>query len=222
MKNLLRLGLSVVLLLALAAVPGMAEEPEDGTADPEEETVEPIDYSLFLKGEEQVGELEIPDTWLNGYRRMTEDEPTDSSSKGIWVTNYVAGPNTNCSGNGLVPTWEGWFEGTLTDDVTVVLHALSAPGAELVVRLFADVGPNLCNESFVPPIASETVAVEAGEDEIEVVFEGLDVTVRDNLVLMVTAGTDTTQSRLSFDSTAAPSRVELRCVPLEGLETCLY
>jgi hypothetical protein len=213
MKRLARLCLAVVVLLSLA-VPVLAEE---------EETVEPIDYALYLTGEQQISELELPSRWPSGsYRQMSEDEPTSSDAKGLWVTNYAAGPNTNCSGNGLVPTWEVFFEGTITDDVTVVLHAMSAPGARLDVRLFADVGSGMCNDNYKAPIAGKVVEIGSGSDEVEIVFEGVDAVVRDNLTLMVTAGSQTSQSRLEFDSTAAPSRVEVSCIPFDGLDTCLW
>jgi hypothetical protein len=225
MSSLLRFALILALLLSAFAVPGLAaeEEPtEPGDDEEVDEGPEPIDMTLFLHGRETVGELEIPNGLLEGYMSMDEEEPTADFPKSMMVTNYVAGPNPRCSGNWLVPTWSTWFEGTLVDDLTVTLHTLAPPGAEIEVRLYADAGDIACNDDYVEAIASKTVAVEPGLNETEVVFEGLDVQVMERLILTVYAH-DTNQARLFYDAADFASNVQLSCVPVEeGLDTCVW
>lgn len=226
MPTLLRLCLPVLVAVALAATPTIAqEEPVEEPADGEEEVVYE-DITFYLHGTETVGELEA--TGL-GHMSMDTQEPTESDAKSRGITNYVRGPNQQCSGNWLLPTWDGWISGTVEGDVTVVLHTLTHPGASFVVDLFAD-GGGACNEDYVEPVASQIVEFAAGEAETEVVFEDVSFDVWGALTIMLRAPdnpiagqptTDPYQGRVYYDSVDRPSRIELQCRLEEDKETCL-
>lgn len=226
MRAVLRAALAVVIVTTLVAAPGAAEEST---------TTTPIATTLYLHGTQQVGEVELPDTFLTAYRRMSETAPTGTDAKSVQVVNYLRGPNAKCSGNGLVPTWEAPIDGTVAGPVTVTLNTAAIPASTLQVRLFADVGMNSCNDSFVAPIADKTVNVATGQAETVVTFEDVNAPVTSNLVLMLNAPETNVKvpaqpspaqpfahTRVFYDATAAASRVQFGCTPtLATATTCI-
>lgn len=226
MRTALRAALAVAIVSVLIAAPSTAEEA----------TTAPIGTTLYLHGAQQIGELETADTWLTANRRMSESEPTGSDSKSMQVVNYVRGPNTNCSGNGLVPTWEANLEGTISGPVTLTVHTAGVPGSTMQARLFSDVGMNACNESFVPPIAEKTVRIAPGQAETVITFDDVQAEVGDNLVLMLNAPTTNVvvpeqpspsqpfaHTRVFYDAVPTPSNLQFDCIPLtDTATTCIW
>lgn len=224
MRAVLRAVLATALVTTLVAAPGAAEE-----------TTTALTETLYLDGTQQVGELETPDTFLTAYRRMTAEAPTGSDAKSVQVVNYLRGPNTKCSGNGLVPTWEAAMDGTLSGPVTVTLNTAGIPASTMQVRLFADAGMNACNDAFIPPIADKTVNVATGQAETVVTFENVSAPVTTNLVLMLNAPETNVKvpeqpspaqpfahTRVFFDAASAASRIQFGCTPtLATATTCL-
>ena len=221
MRAVLRVALAIAVLTTLVAVPGAAEE----TATAPVET-------LYLHGTQVVGEVETPDTFLTANRAMSPTAPTGTDAKSMQVVNYVRGPNTKCSGNGLVPTWEAALDGTISGPVTVTLNTAGIPASTMQVRLFSDVGMNACNETFVPPIADKIVDVAAGQAETVVTFEAVDAVVTTNLVLMLNAPSTNVKvpenpspaqpfahTRVFYDAISAASRVQFGCVPTLATST---
>ena len=223
MRPVLRVLMAVAVVATLAAVPGAAEE-----------TAAPVE-TLYLHGAQTVGEIETPDTLLTAYRRMSATAPTTADSKSMQVVNYVRGPNTKCSGNGLVPTWEANLDGTLSGPVTVTLNTAAIPGSTMTVRLFSDVAQNSCNEAYVAPIAEQTVNVPVGQGETVVTFDAVNALVENNLVLMLSAPDTNVKvpenpspaqpfahTRVFYDGAAAASRVQFGCTPTQlAATTCI-
>lgn len=213
------LAVSLVAVLALLALPAAAEDHEP---EPEPERVED-DVILYLHGDEEVGELEDP---LGPYRRMDRDAPADGDPKSVFVTNYVGGPNTRCDGNSLLPTWEGFFKGTVTGDVTVVLHTLAGPRANLAVELHADPGIGCVTEPPEPvPTARQIVALEPGLSEHVITFEDLEFDASFGMNLLIHGNTSlaqnpTNQARLFYDNPDFEARIEFLCLAPEGKESC--
>lgn len=219
-RRFLRTLFAAALAVSLLAVPVSAQE----------ETVEEPVYeaiTFYLHGTENVGEL---DATSLGHMPMDTVAPTGSSSKSRGITNYVRGPNSKCSGNWLLPTWDGFMSGRVEGDVRVVLNTLTHPGASFTVELFADGGGG-CNDAYVEPVAAQDVAFPAGAAETAVVFEDVQFDVGGQLTLMVrapsnpVAGQPTSQphqGRVYYDSVAQASRVELQCLLPEGKTTCVY
>lgn len=215
MSKFLRLFLPALLVMSLTA-PSTAEE----TTVVEEPVYE--DVTFYLHGTQQVGELEM----TNIGERMTMDTtaPTATSSKSRMVTNYLVGPNSKCSGSWLFPSWDGAVAGTIQGEVRVVLNTLSHPDAALTVDLFADASGG-CNDAYVPPVATQTVDLAAGQAKTEVIFKRVNFTAFGGVTVMVRPAATLTspdQTRLFYDSVTQDSRVELQCLPPEGKTTCLY
>lgn len=107
--------------------------------------------TLYLHGTEQFGEAELPTTWLDSaWMKMDTTKPSGGQPKSMFVTNYVGGPNTNCSGNGLLPLWRADLKGAVKGTVTLNLHTIATPGATVVANLYPDASGG-CNEAAQRP-----------------------------------------------------------------------
>lgn len=199
-----KLALSV---MALAVLVGAIAAPA-GAAKKKPTT-------LYLHGTEYVGEAGLPSTWLeDNWMRMDTSEPTDSAPKSMFVTNYVSGPNTTCSGNGLLPTWRGDFKGKVKG-LTLNLHTIASPAATLKVDVFPD-GTGGCNSTatgasdYVPPAATATVEVAPGHSETVVKFKNKPFKATSSLVLMLSmVGPSPAQVRVLYDSADMASNLQV-------------
>ncbi len=215
MKKTLSITLALAVVLgAFSIAPAQAAKKKKKPA--------PVATTLYLHGSQTFGELEIPDT-IDGnlaIRPLNAEEPAESSSKSMFVTNFgpVIMPNDECSGNALVPIFQGDFVGQVTGDVKVTLHTAATPTSVVAVELFADATGG-CNEEFIPPVAMTTVEVAPGQGVTEVVLEGVDFSTTSTLLLQLRAVDDPArlaQTRIFYDSTEAPSKIELNCIPTSG------
>lgn len=198
-----KLALSVmavaVLVSAVAAPAGAAKKPT----------------TLYLHGTEYAGEVGLTSTWLeDNWMRMDTSKPTDSAPKSMFVTNYVGGPNTSCSGNGLLPTWRGDFKGKIKG-LTLNLHTIATPAAQLKVDVYPD-GTGGCDSGttgasdYVPPAATETVDVAPGHSETVVKFNHKPFKAYNSLVLMLSiVGPSPAQVRVLYDSTDMASNLQV-------------
>lgn len=214
--------LALVMTLSMATLGGAEAAKKKKKKKPPQ----PVATTLYLHGTQRFGEAEIPDA-VDGnlaIRPLDTQEPSESDSKSMFVTNFgpAVRPNPECSGNALVPIFQGDFVGTVEGDVKVTLHTIASPAAIIAVELFADAAGG-CNDSFVPPVAATTVPVAAGQGVTEVVLEGVDFTTQGTLLLQIRAE-DTparlAQTRIFYDSTSASSMIELSCIPVGGATTC--
>ena len=131
----------IAALLAVACVAAAFVAPAEAGK------VKTFKHTVYLHGTQQAGEAEAPDTWVGGiWMKMDGTKPAGDPPKSVFVTNYVGGPNTNCSGNGLLPVWAGDMKGTIKGTVTVALHTVASPAASLEARLYPDANGG-CNES---------------------------------------------------------------------------
>lgn len=199
----------------------------------------PVATSLFLHSTEQFGEAEIPSHQIDGtWMKMDATEPPDGDSKSMFVTNYSAGPNSNCNANSLVPVWVAPFSGHVVGDIKITLNYMGTP-AKIELALTPDVTGSQCNDAKVDYAASTIVDVPAGEGTLEVTITGVDFVVGANLALQVSnanesglpdppppapcLGCRTTpnQVRLLYDSADAASSVQLSCFPNAGATSCV-
>lgn len=213
---------TLVVLLALGLLAGLLAAP--GSAAKKKKKAKPVAHTFYLHGTETFGEAEIPDGVGTAiFKPMDETEPSAAEPKSMFVTNYMAGPNTACSGNNLFPTWGGRIAGTVTGDITLYLNAATHPANNLQIDIFADATggceSSLGSTGFVPPVASQVVSLAPGLGENEIVFEDVKFEAMANITIMVTPsdlGTNPTQARLLYDSTDFASRVEFTCIPASG------
>lgn len=181
-------------------------------------TAKSVTQTFYLHGVTPIGEADIPETSVNSnWYKMDTTAPESGPPKSMFVTNYVAGPNGMCSGNGLLPVWRGTMSGKFKGDITVTLNTVGAPLSTMVIDLFADASGG-CNSSatgamdYIDPIATETVVVAPGPAVTEVTFKGVRAEAVGGLVLQLrTPGADTSQIRVLFDSADYASSISLTC-----------
>lgn len=223
MKRLVALAAMACLVAAFASAPAAAKKKPRAS----------VQTSLYLHGTQPVGELEafVPVVHEN---LMTMDAtPSDSDEKSKQITNYAAGPNTQCVGNNLFPAWIGRASGTVTGDVKFVFTSIGTPGL-VDIRVWADVpgGAEYCNETYVEPHAQALgVALPAGEADVEAVLKGGPFDVKNTLLVQITPstmdvagtprpGTNLFVSRIEYDSESHRSALSFACTPPAGRKAC--
>ena len=170
----------------------------------------------YLHGVQPVGEAEIPDSVLSSlYMPMDATAPTAGQPKSMQIINYLAGPNTHCSGNGLFPVWSGQVTGQIVGNLTLKLDvaALTAntggpTGPYLSIRVFPDASSG-CNDAYVEPAAKATVHLDAGLQTATVTIPNPNgFAVQESLAVMISSvdggpGTWTAPygARVLYDST---------------------
>jgi hypothetical protein len=212
MKRVIPLMLIVALVAALGA-PATAKKKKP----------KPVKMSFYLHGTEMVGEA-----YLNTdqtYMPMDTKKPAGSEPKSIFVTNYVVGPNTACSGNGLLPTWKGPLIGKVAGKLTVTLQTIATPATKLKVEVFPD-GNGGCestlgNTGYVPPAAAASVDVPPGPGETVVTFDNVKFRTLSHAILQLSidpspAPVGPQQVRVLYDSTDYVSKVAFTCTPVRG------
>ena len=214
----------VVLALVLGLIAGSLAGP--AAAGKKKKKAKPVATTMWMHGQNPIGELDGVqwfDEGAGGRSTMTLDgeEPTGSTKS---MNFFSPGLNDQCTGLPLAfPTFDGDMAGTIKGDAKLFLNFASAPG-ELVARIWADQPVFTCNDAYVEPAAEVTFSVPPGQNEVEVVFEDLDLPVTHWVLIEVLAlsGTDYKGQvgRLLYDSPDAPSRIEFDCIPASGA-SCL-
>jgi hypothetical protein len=203
---------SLVLLLTLGLVAGALSVPAHAKA-------KPVTTTLYLHGGQPAGEMELPDTWTSAaWLMMDTTKPTAATPKSMFVTNYLAGPNTTCSGNGLVPTWRGMMSGTVTGTLTITLHTVGSPAAQLQADVFPD-GNGGCESTlgstgYTPPVATGTAAVPPGPGTTTFTFKNVKFKAAASLVIMLSipgAPANPYQVRVLYDGAGFESNVQFSC-----------
>jgi hypothetical protein len=212
---------AIVTALVLGLLAGALALPADAK---KKVKAKPVATSLYLHGAQQVGEAELPDTWLSSaWMGMDATKPDGATPKSMFVTNYLAGPNTACSGNGLVPTWKGALAGTVKGDLKLTLNTVGSPAAKLQVDVFPD-GTGGCESDlgstgFVPPAASTIVDVPPGPGVTEVTFPNVNFKSVGSLVIMLSipgAPANPYQVRVLYDGAGYESGLSFSCIPAAG------
>jgi hypothetical protein len=171
--------------------------------------------ALYLHGREVVGEFELPETWLNASPMTMDTKKPKGETRSRFATNYVVGPNGECSGNGLYPLWRGELRGTVTGTVKITLHTVATPAAKLALELFPDATGG-CNSAvsmdYIPPAESKIVDVPPGPGKVVAVIKNAKFKVAASLWLQVRIAdqeTSPAQVRLLYDSPEFPSGIKL-------------
>ena len=212
MKKTLIVALSLTLIAGALAMPAAAKKKKKAKA---------VATTLYLHGNYPVGEGaefagSIAETT---HMKMDSTEPTDPAPKSMTYS-FPLG-NDQCTGNTLFPSWEGNVSGKITGDVTWIANFASAPGTA-TARLWLDIPFQSCTSgtagvtAFVEPLSSVDVAIPAGQNEVEIVFEDIDVSVLSNMIVEIHQTSPASQGRILYDSPAAASRLEFNCIPTSG------
>lgn len=231
-------GLRKTLIVALAGglVAGAFVAPAAA-----KKKAKPITTTLYMHGNEIVGELESSPQIADAPLPMDPTEPTGAEPKSHGIANGAVTPNHNCAGNNLFPVFVGDVSGRIVGDMTVTLHALSTPGGSVDVRVWNDKLGLLCTSSasgtaeYPEPVAEQSVALPAGPGALEVTFEDLDFVASTNLMIQVspTVAADLPTpdpapdtvfgpfvARVLYDSTDYASNVSFQCIPAKGQKSC--
>jgi len=196
--------LALVVIAALTLSPAAAAKKSNLT--------------LFLHGREEVGEFELPQTWIDSDWMPMDAKKPEGPEKSRFVTNYVRGPNPECSGNGLYPVWKGELSGTVKGNVKITLFTAATPAAQLALELFPDATGG-CNsatsDDYVPPAAATVVDVPPGMDKVTATIKNVNFKVAASLTLQVRIAeqdTSPAQVRLFYDSEDSPASVKLSLI----------
>lgn len=216
-KKLLMMGLIMGLLAGSLTMPAEAKKKKKQPA------AAPVAHTLYLHGNEPLGEMESFSIVSDAYLPMDTKEPS-GGPRSKQITNYLGGPNTMCAGNTLFPVWTGPLVGQVKGDIKVSFDVISSPGASVDVRIWPDVNSLLCNSTatgatdYVEPAASQIVPLPAGSGTVEVTLPGADFAVLNNLMLQITPVTvPPFFGRVLYD--VETSKIELMCIPASGT-TC--
>ena len=197
---------------AAASDTATATETTDGSATV---TPDPVEVVFHLHGGTDTAYIDDDDP-LGGGMPMDREAPSSSEFESMQLLNYVGGPNTQCTGNGLFPTWDGYI-GNGTVDGTAVLEfdVVGSPGGTAVVDLWADVTAQNCNEAYIAPDASVefTLPAGAGRATVEIPLDGLDPDFQLRMMLRANTGDPLSQGRVLYDGTDYDATLTLTCQP---------
>lgn len=211
------------LILALTAS-CLAASAVTATAAPAKP--KPVTQTFFFHGTQSFGELENSPLEEPVYPVMDATAPTGTTAKSSGITNYVAGPNGQCSGSTLFPVWVGAISGAPTGDATVELVLQTVVPGSIQVRLFTDIASQSCNEDYVPPIGSATTTLTAGQTSAKLVIKGINKKLKPFSSLMVQVSPAAALeppflARVQYDATNAQSKLTFSCIPTKkGAKSC--
>ena len=182
---------------------------------------------MWLHGTNPDGDAEAAEHTANGtYMQMDPTKPTEPvASKSRQITNYGAGPNTQCAGNNLFPVWQGKMAGTITGDMVFTFHAVTSPPTEVKVQVWPDINALSCNESYPKPARETTVELPAGQSEIKAVIKGADIKAVGSVMVQITPilateGGTPFEGRVFYDAENALSVLAFACTPAAGTSSC--
>jgi len=180
----------------------------------------PIPMTFFMHGTETFGEVES-NIGTGTFMTLDQKAPGGSQSKSKQVTNYVGGPNTNCAGNSLFPTFIGELAGDVSGPMTITFSTYAAPGTQLNVQVFSDVEGQSCNADFPKVAGAIVVDVPAGAGKTTAVIKNVKLKAkRTFMVHFAPLPTSAGQARVFYDSTTDNSSVAFSCTPKAPKKTC--
>jgi hypothetical protein len=207
-------------ILGLATVAGLVLSGSAADAAPAKKP-KPVPMTFYFHGVNRAGEADNPPT-SSVTASMDTTKPSGADSKSKQITNYIGGPNTNCSGNNLFPVWTGPLTGEIVTDVRVTFTGIGAPSSRVWIRLFQDVEGLVCNDA--PKVAgSAIVDLPAGQGKVDVVIKKVKLKAKHSFQIQFSPTGelgDTSQGRIFYDSTADMSSVSFSCLPAVGKKTC--
>lgn len=219
-KGILTVVMSLLVVAGLIAAPASAGKK-----------AKPKPVTLYLHGATELGEADSMAVVADGFLPMDTTEPSGTTPKSRFITNYLVGPNRQCAANNLFPVWSGPFVGQVKGDVKVTLYAAGTPG-QVDIRIWPDVMSQQCtttnpaapSDAYVEPSGEVTVDLPPGEGEVTAVLEDVKFKSVSSLMLQVspTIAADLPDpggsvlnpfvSRLLYDTPDMAARIELQCV----------
>lgn len=196
---------------ALLATSLIAAAPLEQTPPPAEVPPQPTAVTYHFGG---VGSVPADEANYNsttsGFAPMTGKAPTSTTTRSKQITNYVGGPNTKCSGNNLLPTFQGYLEeATVSGEVKVSVPAVGN-GEQVKFAIFdAATG---CNDSWTPPLAVGDAKLPMGSGTLTgATFVATPKKVSTLIVMFYADTLTAAQGRISYGSTTASGTLTFTC-----------
>lgn len=213
----------LVLMVAIGLIAGAVVSP--AVAAKKKKKAKPVQTTLYMHGDLPVGDMV---EWIEGisggnHQMMDTTEPAGGPPKSHSYSLPIGNPQ--CTGNELFPSWEGIVNGKIVGDVKLYANTLALP-SKVIARIWVDVPFGSCTsaaagvDNFVEPLAEQEVDVPAGSNELEIVFEKLNVPAEMNVIVELHQNTPTNQGRVLYDSSDFPTRLEFDCIPPKGKKAC--
>jgi hypothetical protein len=212
----------LIALLVTGLAAGLLAAP---AAARKKKKPKPVQTTMYMHGTAPLGEVDGVQWFADNTNYTTMDgvEPTDPAPKSMNF--FSPALNDQCTGLPLAfPTFVGDLQGTIKGDAKLALHFASAPGT-VTARIWADIAPfSQCNDAYVAPASEVQFDVPAGQNEVEVVFEKLNLKATSFIMVEILVPSGPAYGgqigRLLYDSTATPTSIEFGCVPAAGT-SCL-
>ncbi len=216
MKRFALVAIGVLLIAGSIAQPAMAKKKPAAKG-------KAVKTVLYLDGDMDIAEM---DPLL--FQKLSSTEPDGAAPKSKGILNYGAGPNERCAGNSLFPVFVGPFSGTVTGPITIILNTVSTPGASVDLRIWPDVGSQLCDSDatgamdYVEPSASVVTPLPAGPGVLEVKTSSATFEAQALLMFQVTPIlVPPFVGRVLYDAGGYESRIEFMCIPPKGAKSCV-
>ncbi|HVE64883.1 MAG TPA: hypothetical protein VNB94_13920 [Mycobacteriales bacterium] len=211
-------------VVALLVLTGLLVQAAPGHAAPKG-----VPTALFMHGPSQLGEVDGA-KWVAALTFANESpltmdavKPTAAEGKSM---SYVSVVNDACTGTPMYPTFVAKLDGSISSDLTLALHSLSAPGT-YTARVWVDTAIFQCNLEYVAPAAQAQFTLPAGESRAEVVVPAPSRkrSVRKTITVMIFAPQVPAYGgqvgRLRYDAAATPSGLSFLCTPRKGRSSCI-
>ncbi|MFN2595191.1 MAG: hypothetical protein ABR579_09930 [Actinomycetota bacterium] len=225
MKRAFVILTSMGLIAGALAIPAQAKKAK------------PVATTLYMHGPSQAGELDADGVVNPGYLPMDSTKPTGSAPKSKQITNYMAGPNTQCAGNDLFPVWTGHLAGHVVGTLKVTIFSAGTPST-VDVRVWPDVSSQLCTSSvagantYIPPAAHQVVTLPAGQGSVTATINNVNFTATEGLMVQITPDgiaanvPDPTGGnhplltpsfdRVLYDAAGYETSISFSCIPRSG------
>jgi hypothetical protein len=224
MKRIIATAATLLVVVGMVSAPATAKKAK-----------KPVTTTLYLHGNEVVGESESFSVVADAYLPMDVTEPTGAEPKSKFITNYLAGPNAMCAGNNLFPVWRGDIAGTIKGDMKFTFHTVGTPGP-VEIRVWPDVGSSMCNsenpaspsDAYPDPAGAVTVDLPAGPGTTEATIKGVNFKAAASMIVQIspTVAVDIPSpggsilnpfiSRILYDTPDFASSLEFKCIPASG------
>ena len=224
MKKIIATAATLLVAVGLMVAPATAKKAK-----------KPVTTTLYLHGNEVVGESESMSVVADAYLPMDATEPTGAEPKSKFITNYLVGPNTMCAGNNLFPVWRGDIAGTIKGDMKFTFNTVGTPGP-VEIRVWPDVGAQMCtsenpvssSDAYPDPAGAVTVDLPAGPGTTEAIIKGVNFKAAGSMIVQVspTVAVDIPSpggsllnpfiSRILYDTPEFASSLEFKCIPASG------
>jgi hypothetical protein len=225
MRRIFTLVILASLIAGAISAPAVAQKKRKPRA--------PIATDLYLHGTQAAGEMESFVPIVHEDLLTMDATPPTSQEKSKQITNYSAGPNTQCAGNNLFPAWIGEASGKVVGDIKFVFTSVGSPGL-VDIKVWADIpgGTDFCNDGYVEPNAQAlAVALPAGEADVEAILEGTGFNVTRTLLIQISPstmdvggtqrpGSNVFFSRIEYDSEGHASALSFSCLPPSRKASC--